>query len=327
MTILVSAIEVGSVRALVPICNYLADDVPIVIDNNGFFQEDEVGELEEYLINIPIEDDGLENFIKDQSIRLVLFSVNIHSTRPLQIARMADSLKIPTVHVLDYANNYKYRMELDGKELFEPTRYLVPDEYSRKGAIEESIPQRLIKVVGQPAFADLNIKFAINSELENPFKGIIDNIKGVKIILFVSEPVGDDQGSSLEDSPHYRGYTEYNVIDILINSLQNINQKLWFIVLPHPRQDTKKLRETWELLGGNKYGAVYEGRGEAFLPFVHGVAGMASTLLYEAWLLGKRVLSLQPGLINNSLRMLSEKGGVTFIDQYKIAEDVVANWL
>jgi len=327
MRVLISAVEVGSVRSLIPICNYMISCSNFVaIDNKGFFKETKLDKLKKFLFDVPYNLDEIELFFKVEHIDLVLFSVNIHSTHPLKIARVAKALGIPTVHVLDYANNYRLRMELDGNTMFKPTKYFVPDEYSRRGAIKESIPPGSIKIVGQPAFSDLKAICTTNSKQQNLFKD--SNSREVKVILFASEPVIDDQGCSLKGNPSYRGYTECDVIDLLISTLQNTDENLWVVVLPHPRQDIKKLRQTWSYYNGEQFGAVYEGlRGRELLPFVHGVVGMASTLLYEAWLVGKQVLSIQPGLINDSLRMLSEKKDIVFVDKYENAEDMIQNWL
>ena len=39
---------------------------------------------------------------------------------------------------------YRARMELDGQAIFQPTIYIVPDEFSRKKAIEEGITSTII---------------------------------------------------------------------------------------------------------------------------------------------------------------------------------------
>ena len=51
------------------------------------------------------------------------------------------------------------------------------------------------------------------------------------------------------------------------------------------------------------------------LSIADGIAGMASLQLYEAWLLGKPVLSLQPGVRLAELRMLEACEGVVFVDR------------
>ena len=44
---------------------------------------------------------------------------------------------------------------------------------------------------------------------------------------------------------------------------------------------------------------------------------MASVLISGAWLVGKPVLSIQPGLLNKSLRMIQDKRDVEFVDCYE----------
>jgi hypothetical protein len=60
--------------------------------------------------------------------------------------------------------------------------------------------------------------------------------------------------------------------------------------------------------------------------FADGVAGMASILLYEAWLLGKPVISLQPDLRQDALRMLQRRQGVVFVDMYAEAAKAIGRW-
>ena len=115
---------------------------------------------------------------------------------------------------------------------------------------------------------------------------------------------------------------------MIIEILDKIDKIFRIILVPHPRQDLKKLKKQWNMSGGSQYGSVCDNRrGRDLLPFVDGVIGMASTLLYEAWLLGKIVISIQPGLIVDSLRTLSHKKGIVFIDQYESAEEEICNWL
>jgi predicted glycosyltransferase len=56
------------------------------------------------------------------------------------------------------------------------------------------------------------------------------------------------------------------------------------------------------------------------------LAGMASILLHEAWLLGLPVLSLQPGLRLAALRTLQGREGLTFIDSPEPPGEAVRKW-
>jgi hypothetical protein len=328
MIVLVSAIEVGSVRVLIPVCIELVKGGhTVLIERKGHFLTESIKELESSFINLPVGEDNLRRFIQEKGITALLFSVNLHDTRPMDIARIAHSLDVQTIHIIDYWNGYRSRMEIDGLPMFQPTIYMVPDEYARKKAIKEGILSNLIKVVGQPAFAWVEEAFQCASQQKNPLETLSDNY--VKTILFVSEPAAHDQGNSLEENPNYRGYTERDAIQILINAIKITDEQYLVAVLPHPRQDVERLKETWKSCGGDLYGSVQDVglRGRDFLPFVHGVAGMSSTLLYEAWLVGKSVLRIQPGLLNESARNMERKEGIVLINQYANANEKALQWL
>jgi hypothetical protein len=330
MNILVSAIEVGSVRSIIPVCiEIINNGDSLLIENRGHFKVELIESLSSSLVCLPDDNNALKQFMLQESIDVVLFSVNVYDTRPLEVARIAQSLKIKTIHLLDYWNGYRSRMELDGQEMFIPSKYLVPDEYAKRQAIEEGISGDIVTVVGQPAFADAESNFKKSRE-NNLFNVRIQDIqkKNKKVILFASEPVANDQGKSIEENENYRGYTERDALTVLVQTLKNSSNDFFVIVLPHPRQNVKELELIWQSLDGDLYGSIMSDiRGRELLPFVVGVSGMASTLLYEAWLVGVPVLSIQPGLLHKSLRMLQEKSNATFIDDYGIAVQATKKWL
>ena len=325
--ILVSAIEVGSVRSLLPVCKELINQQhDIVIDKKGFFEEKECSELDLFFIKLPYDGLSIKNFLIRNNIKTLLFSVNVHDVFPLKLARIAQSININTIHILDYWNGYSLRMKLDRKAIFQPSKYLVPDEYAKKEAIDHGIDKDKIVITGQPALSDSAQAFLKNKV--SRFDNLPPEGENKKLILFVSEPVMLDQGDSLQENKNFRGYVERDALKILLRALENTNEEFFTIVLPHPRQNIKELEKIWKSLGGNSHGYVTSSsKGRKFLPFVAGVSGMSSTLLYEAWLVGISVLSIQPGLLNNSLRMMQKKNKVTFIDKYECSTKVVEKWL
>lgn len=327
MNVFVSAVEVGSVRALLPVCKELVKEGHLVlIERIGHFMlEPLVQEPVGTLLDVPFDDEGVRKFLRDNNIEVVLFSVNVRNVRPLIIARIARSIGICTVHLLDYWNGYRSRMELDNNGLFQPTIYFVPDEYASEEAISEGISENIIRVVGQPALGQANIYNEGGNQIKNPFKEIED--KGLKVLLFVAEPVKKDQGSTLKENITYRGYIEEDSLRIFGSALERVSNEYYVVILPHPRQGAIELQEIWSLYSNNSCGEVLKDfRGSDLLPFVYGAVGMASTLLYEAWLYGLPVLSIQPGLRNDSLRMMEKKDGVVFIDQYEGAKGKIFEW-
>jgi hypothetical protein len=328
MTTLVSAIEVGSVRSLLPVCLELVRlGEALLIEERGHFIEEKLLSLSHSLVQLPEHEKDLQCWLLQQQVETVLFSVNVHDIRPLQIARAAQTLGIPTLHVLDYWGGYRSRMELDGGVLFSPNDYLVPDLFARNQAIEEGIDAKLISVAGQPAFAEWEAVYQVLVQRNAPF--FLQRQEGYKVVLFVAEPAAKDQGRSLQENSNYRGYVEDDALQILVDALRGgENNKIWVCVAPHPRQDVEALNKVWCSLGGEQYGQIITGRrGRDLLPFVEGVAGMASTLLYEAWLVGKSVISIQPGLLGKSDRMMEHKEGVEFVDSNESAVEQTERWL
>ena len=328
MSILFSASEVGSVRALLPICHELIRrGEKFLIDHHGFFTEIDDLAITPYFISIPDSEPEIERFLKEHDLHTLVFSVNIRDIRPLTISRAAQTVGMCTLHVLDYWNGYRSRLELDGRALFQATRYLVPDSFSREQAIAEDINKNSIMITGQPAFADTENAFEIANKNDSPFDDIELN-KYSKIVLFASEPVSSDQGKSIEENNAFRGYVEEDAMRILLNAIMDTPENIGVCIVPHPRQDPNELSQLWSSLGGDDFGKICsELRGRDLLPFVDGVSGMASTLLYEAWLIGKPVISIQPNLRNDSLRMMQSKSGVVFIDQAETGVMQTKQWL
>lgn len=327
MSILVCASEVGSVRALIPVCHeLLLRGQSLSIDQHGYFTRIRDNALITRIVDPGTTHSRIIDFLQQQPIRCVLFSVNVHDTRPLQLARAAQAAGIATVHVLDYWNGYSERMQLDGLPRFQPDYYLVPDDYAASEAVRHGIDADTIVVTGQPALGETLDAYRQAAEQPCPIEHLPP--PGNRLIMFASEPVSHDQGNSVAQNPAYRGYTENDALAILQQALAQSRHSFSVAILPHPRQDAELLASTWAALHGKRFGNVVNHiRGRELLPFTVGIAGMASTLLYEAWLLGKPVLSLQPGLRNDALRMMQGKADVMFIDQYEMADRNAIKWL
>ena len=275
----------------------------------------------------PTDHEGFLDLLRDHNIGAFVFTSSVRDKVPLRLARSAAAAGLLTVHVLDNWTGYRTRMEMDGSA-FEPTIYTAIDQLSREAAIGAGIASASLHVVGQPALASLTEsaeswapgKRAQALEAEGFDPGRI-------LLLFVSEPVSADQGDSAA-SPLYRGYTEKDVLRSFCQALQDSADRVHVALLPHPREDVNGLESLWNEVRGalsGKIVKVEEGRKTLFP--ADGVIGMASILLYEAWLLGKPVVSLQPGLRLDPLRMLQHRTGAVFIDQAAPLAEKLRHWL
>lgn len=265
----------------------------------------------------------MDNFFDENGVSVLVFATSVKDRTALTLARRARECLIPTIHVLDNWTNYSLRMRMDGLPAFVPDAYTVIDDLALREAEEDGVEGSVLHVTGQPALASLSEEY--RSWQDNAVRDAPRS--GKRVIAFISEPVTQDQGAT-PASPQYRGYTEKEVLSLLCKTMQPYSDRVHIILLPHPREDRGELSRYWESARGLlEGGIVFADKGRKILFGADAVVGMASLLLYEAWLLGKPVMSLQPGLRVKPLRMLESREGVLFIDRYENIADRVNKWV
>lgn len=235
--------------------------------------------------------------------RAFLFGSSAVDPLPLSLARAAKQRGIPVVHVLDNWSSYRSRLETDGKEMLKPDIYAVIDEEAWRAAEAEGIPASSLRVTGHPDFmtvppvADLRRNAGLLQELGLP--------ADKRIIAFINEPFEKTCGSDPE-SPGHPGFLETEVFRAWLGALESFSDSIYGLFLPHPREADDFGQPPRNCFTGPVRGkTVFLPFGRDILRIVHGVAGMASILLYEAWLIGLPVLSLQPGCKLESMRRFS----------------------
>lgn len=258
---------------------------------------------------------------------LLIFSTSVKDAFPLKLARFARSKAVKVFCLLDNWMNYRLRMEIDGGDFFIPDSFLVMDEYAKSEAVKDGFPKDRVMVTGQPALASLKEEY-LKWKKDTPSEGKkTDNHK--KKIVFISEPVESDQGGSLKENLNFRGYTEKTVMGLLLRELRNRSSDFSLQIAPHPRENLKKLKELWNENASGIDGGVLENiRGRDAVFNCDGAAGMASILLYEAYLIGKPAISIQPGLRNPQNSYMKDKSGMSFTcGTEKEATVKITEWL
>jgi hypothetical protein len=243
------------------------------------------------------------------------------------LARAARGLGLPVIHVLDNWTNYRRRLETDGRPTFIPDYYTVMDDKAYGEAVRDGVDEARLVITGHTIWSDLPALLESAGKRDRRWDLERRGFDPDRVMItFVSEPAEQDQGPSPE-SPLYRGYTEKTVLRLFLASLQPLADRLQIGVLPHPREDREALEQLWEQHRGElEGGLVLLPQGRDCLYFSDALAGMASILLHEAWLLGLPVLSLQPGLRLAALRNLQGREGLTFIDSPEPYGEDVRNW-
>ncbi|MCK5613075.1 hypothetical protein KAR91_64980, partial [Candidatus Pacearchaeota archaeon] len=307
----------GGARAIIPVLEYLSiKSVPFMIVDDGFLAEESPKDWNR-VSSILEGENSIEELFESKKVKVFLFATSALGSFTLQIARIAKKYSIICVHLLDSWMNYKKRLMLDS-EMILPDHYLVMDDLAYEGALTDGLSATLLEIVGQPALASLNTEYR-ETKLEK-------RTDGKKLLVFISEPAEADQGAGVE-SPQYRGYTEKTVLKEFCKRLTPFSDQYFIGIAPHPREDCKELFECWQKYCGTLEGGLLENGGREAVFLADGVAGMASILLYEAWLINKPVISLQPGLCNNDLDFIRKRQGKLCVADHNELESKMKEWL
>ncbi|MFZ5571682.1 MAG: hypothetical protein ACOZF0_14870 [Thermodesulfobacteriota bacterium] len=318
---LFAAGDVGGARALLPVIRECANQgIPFGVLAHGQIASET--DTEWTMIDPPEKSDTprMSVLLDNLKAGAFVFASSVHDTFALTMARQAAAKHIPLVHVLDNWTAYRHRLENDGLPLLHPDVYTAMDSLAFEEAVAEGIDPAILKITGHPALADLGRQLEQQSDKKPP-------ASSRRQIVFVSEPVAADQSGD-SSSPFFRGYTESQVLDSFCRALQPHAGEVTVSILPHPRENPGRLHRTWEEAKGLLEGKLTDGTdGRGHVLRSDGVAGMASLLLYEAWLAGKPVISIQPDLRRHDLRMLSRRKEIHFADTDSKINATVNNWL
>ena len=315
--ILICGGDVGGSRALMALIELLEkNNLNYLIVNHGYLGENISKKLSKNLLEK--NNFKLEELFCKKKISIYIFSTSVKDTVALKIARFSKKNNILTFCLLDSAIRIRDRMELDSLSTFHPDFIFLQDEESISSAEAEGFGKETLIVTGQPALNHL-YKSNENWSSSNHFAMMKMNewIDNRKIILFISEPVKSDQGST-KNSPQFRGYDEENVISIICNSLQNYHKKIQIGVLPHPRDNINKLKNLFKKYSFKLHYNFFNcDSGRDAILFSDGIIGMASILIYESWLIGKPTISLQPNIINKNFLYLEKKKNLPLFKEEK----------
>jgi len=205
--------------------------------------------------------------------------------------RQAKQRGIPSLAFLDQWQNYTVRFS--GNQEHERLAYL-PDwinclnETGREEMIREGFDEGRLVAFGQPYLSSL--KHDLPALDVARLKAKLHISAEDKVVLFVSEPVREHYGNT-------RGYDQYQVLDYFLSNLADAPERPKILVKLHPKDSRASfhvLEEKFETLSpqfiGNELSPL------ECLAVSDLIFGMSSIMLIEAYVLGKIVASLQPGL-------------------------------
>ncbi|MDT3687776.1 MAG: hypothetical protein RO009_22335 [Pseudorhodoplanes sp.] len=172
--------------------------------------------------------------------------------------------RLPVIRFIDTWYRYRDRLLFAGQPLELPNKILVIDEYAMTQAEVEGLPADLILAVGHPAW-----------EAVQPLPST-----DARDVMFVSQPVRRTFGSSL-------GYTEYDAWALFLDvARQHPDRVRCIFFAPHPA-DEMPPPVTDDLV-------TVVNSGHKAIASAGTVVGMFSSLLVDAVLANRHVISVQP---------------------------------
>lgn len=211
---------------------------------------------------------------------------------------------IRSMAVLDEWYNYALRFHDEegalGKYL--PDVICVQDDLSRTLAMQEGLPERILRITGSPDLAELTLRAGVFLQQPPPLPAVLAAHHPLPSILFLSQPLrrsyGDTPGSSGRFGT-YLGYHEDIVRHDIAGMLSAMEKELVVVEKFHPSEGKKPppphhpnvhwesstdTQDLWPLL-----------------LHAHIIIGMSTAALLQAAILGRRPLSYQPNAFNPQL--------------------------
>lgn len=327
--ILCAAGDPGGSRAVLPVVQELARrGAECRVVGHGFLGE----ELPPALCSLLCTLEEAEELLA-RSGTSYIFGSSVSDGLPLRMARKAKNVGGFTVHLLDNWSSYALRLKTDGADMLVPDVYAVMDEVAKQGALAEGIPASCLRVTGHPAFSGTAQSLrALRHTDKRTHARRLGLPEDRFVLVFVCEPFKDVFGSDLRSAGH-PGFTEETVLNSLLKALVRhpCAGDIYFAVLPHPKQNSDEVEELWQnaVRGGGgdiRGGVLHLPSGRDCLPAASGICGMASILLYEAWLGGMPVLCLQPGCRLQSIKSFALLDNIVYVAREEEIPEAINAW-
>jgi hypothetical protein len=209
---------------------------------------------------------------------------------------------VPTLAFVDHWVNYWQRFTTDacGGAKYDavPDKIAVIDRVARDAMIASGCPEHLLLVTGNPAFDCLRSLRGVPRDETRARLA-----PSSALVLFVSEPHSVNYPTG---SPRALGFTEGEVLSLTLAALEEIGsargEKFTVAIKLHP---TEAPEAVGEVLGRvlsytHVSAAVIDEQRYEVVAASDVVVGMTSLLLYEAALMGRSVVSIQPNRLQRN---------------------------
>lgn len=220
---------------------------------------------------------------------------------------------IPTLAFLDQWQNYAIRFSGPGENerlAYLPDYINCIDAVGEAEMIREGFERRRLVKFGHPYLSSL--KESAGAIDEEEIRQRLGVAPAQRVALFVSEAIREHYGQS-------RGYDQYDALRLFLEMLSEADEDILPLIKLHPK-DT--VIEYERLLAGYESLRPHIVRNELnsieCIKISDVVYGMTSIMLIEAFVLGKRVVSIQPRIQGEDPLILSRHGFIPKITDSKV---------
>jgi len=242
------------------------------------------------------------DFFNLNEIKVLLTGTSENKSSPafflIQIAR---DLNVPIIALVDGAgsHNERFKGQTDSALFWAPDWLIVPDRTTQQLYVQLGFPLKKIKILVHPHYEWIKslVKKWTVIDRQQQRATLLPEAGKRKVVLFISEISGGLNSGlykrvkdyTLSGKPEHDGRTEI-VLDELLLGINQLNPRPYLVLRLHPKQLKSDLEEYLSAFD-------FVSQTENPLELANAsdvVIGMTSSLLVEAYHLGKSVLSIIP---------------------------------
>jgi hypothetical protein len=306
-TVLFFSCEPGGAEVLIPVIRLLQEKTAykVVVMGYGLGAERFSRKGIEYLAIDPVARGNRTLFDAYRPDLLITSATSApeHDMTEKHLWRTARQLGVPSLAFVDQWQNYVIRFS--GTAPHERLAYLPDyinciDEIGKQEMTALDFAPETLLALGQPYLSGIGEDFEkVDAEEVMSRLGLLP---GSKLALFVSEPILEYYGRT-------RGYDQYQAFTMFLEAMKDGAAGYRPVLKLHPKDHAGKFEEIIRayqqlapLVVGNQLNSL------ECLKIADLIVGMTSIMLIEGFVLGKAVMSLQPGLQIEDPLILSRHG-------------------
>lgn len=240
----------------------------------------------------PNSPDAVTAWIAQHRPACVVMSATHHETERAAI-ELCRELSIATIGVVDTWINYRFRFDWDAAGLCMPDAVLMIDAAAVAEATAEGLDPTCLQIIGQPAWE----------------QAVGQALPPARASMFVSQPLAERYGNRL-------GYDEFDAWALVKSTARRVPDLFGpLLYAAHP-------------VGAVPDDADLDGypvttNGPQALATVDVVLGMSSSLMVDALLMGRAVVSVQPDARGPNMDPLSRHGRIPIVGSSQELEAVL----